>query len=92
VRSESGPACALDGLAPGGQQSLINHLRVYYYKNVREWSYQVQSAWSHFSSIWLKSFLKTAKCSTSGVVHLSFSKQIKSRSVDRVKLDCHCLL
>jgi len=33
----------------------------YNYKNVQEWSYQIQSAWSDFSSISPNSFLKTAK-------------------------------
>jgi len=53
----------------GGQRSLINRLHMYDHKNLREWSYQMQSAWSHFSSIFPKHSPKMAKHSTSSVVH-----------------------
>ena len=48
--------------------SLINHLHVYDYKNTWEWSYQIQSARRHFSSISPKRF-RDGRHSTSSVVH-----------------------
>jgi len=72
---ESRPVHALDSLALRGQQSLINCLHMYNYKNVSEWSNQIQSD-GVISAVSCRKFPEDGKRSLSGVVHELDSTQL----------------